>query len=229
MRYPGSAPHMLGELWMISRSTTRRHCRHTGRSRRGCASASNRASSPGRRLPSENDIMQMTGVAATTVRRAVALLRQQGLVYTVPGREPTWPGPTRDSPAGGAGEPDDGGQFSQGWNGTGGKRITGGWGVEQRGEEPVGAVAPRGGPHDLEPRGQFPRPWPVRRAQPHRVLAGEELVLGVAGRAGRGPRTDSRPRPRRAGAGGGLSSRPVDSAATGPGWQERGLPCAEHT
>ncbi len=41
---------------------------------------------PGRRLPSENDIMQMTGVAATTVRRAVALLRQQGLVYTVPGR-----------------------------------------------------------------------------------------------------------------------------------------------
>jgi DNA-binding GntR family transcriptional regulator len=41
---------------------------------------------PGKRLPSENDIQQLTGVAATTVRRAIALLREQGIVYTVPGR-----------------------------------------------------------------------------------------------------------------------------------------------
>ena len=57
---------------------------------------------------------------------------------------------------------------------------------EQGGEEPVGVGAPCGGPHDLEPGGEFAQPWPVRRAQPYRVLAGEELVLGVAGRAGRG-------------------------------------------
>lgn len=41
---------------------------------------------PGRRIPSETDLVQETGVAKTTARRAVALLREQGLVYTVPGR-----------------------------------------------------------------------------------------------------------------------------------------------
>lgn len=41
---------------------------------------------PGRRLPTEATIMQMTGVAATTVRRAIKLLREEGLIFTVPGR-----------------------------------------------------------------------------------------------------------------------------------------------
>jgi DNA-binding GntR family transcriptional regulator len=50
---------------------------------------------PGKRLPSENDIQQLTGVAATTVRRAIALLREQGIVYTVPGRG-TYPGQPPD-------------------------------------------------------------------------------------------------------------------------------------
>jgi len=42
--------------------------------------------SPGRRLPTEAAIVQMTVAAATTVRRAIRLLRNEGLVFTVPGR-----------------------------------------------------------------------------------------------------------------------------------------------
>lgn len=38
------------------------------------------------RIPSETDIMGETGVARSTARRAVALLREQGVVYTVAGR-----------------------------------------------------------------------------------------------------------------------------------------------
>jgi hypothetical protein len=45
--------------------------------------------------------------------------------------------------------------------------------LEQRGEEPVGVGAPRGGPHDLEPGGEFAQPWPVRRAQPYRSSPGK--------------------------------------------------------
>ena len=41
---------------------------------------------PGRKIPSETDIVQATGVARTTARRAVALLRAEGTVVTVPGR-----------------------------------------------------------------------------------------------------------------------------------------------
>lgn len=42
---------------------------------------------PGRPIPSEKSLMQEAeGVARTTVRRAVAHLRDQGLVYTVPQR-----------------------------------------------------------------------------------------------------------------------------------------------
>ncbi|MER6171300.1 winged helix-turn-helix domain-containing protein [Streptosporangium sp. NPDC001681] len=35
-------------------------------------------------LPSENEMMETYGVAKNTVRAAIALLREQGLVYTVP-------------------------------------------------------------------------------------------------------------------------------------------------
>jgi hypothetical protein len=55
--------------------------------------------------------------------------------------------------------------------------------LQQRGEKPVGVGAPCSGPHDLVSGGQFLQPWPVRRAQPHWVFAGDEFVLGVAGRA----------------------------------------------
>jgi GntR family transcriptional regulator len=41
---------------------------------------------PGRRIPSEKDIMDLSGVARTTARRAVALLRDEGLVVTTQGR-----------------------------------------------------------------------------------------------------------------------------------------------
>lgn len=41
---------------------------------------------PDRPIPSESAIQQETGCAATTVRRAVKLLRDEGIVYTVPGR-----------------------------------------------------------------------------------------------------------------------------------------------
>jgi DNA-binding GntR family transcriptional regulator len=35
-------------------------------------------------LPSESEMMEMYGAAKNTVRNALALLREQGLVYTVP-------------------------------------------------------------------------------------------------------------------------------------------------
>ncbi|KAB2379950.1 GntR family transcriptional regulator [Actinomadura montaniterrae] len=41
---------------------------------------------PRRRIPSESDLVQEYGVARETARRAVAYLREQGLVYTVPQR-----------------------------------------------------------------------------------------------------------------------------------------------
>jgi GntR family transcriptional regulator len=41
---------------------------------------------PGRKIPSEKDIMGETGVARTTARRAVNVLREEGLVITYGGR-----------------------------------------------------------------------------------------------------------------------------------------------
>jgi GntR family transcriptional regulator len=41
---------------------------------------------PGEPVPSEKDIQDMTGVGRSTVRRAVAYLRDEGIIYTVPGR-----------------------------------------------------------------------------------------------------------------------------------------------
>jgi GntR family transcriptional regulator len=41
---------------------------------------------PGRRIPSEKDIMDLSGVARTTARRAVEVLRNEGLVVTTQGR-----------------------------------------------------------------------------------------------------------------------------------------------
>lgn len=41
---------------------------------------------PGRRMPSEEDIHQETGAARTTIRRAMKVLRDEGLVVTIGGR-----------------------------------------------------------------------------------------------------------------------------------------------
>jgi GntR family transcriptional regulator len=41
---------------------------------------------PEQRLPSEGDLVGETGVARSTVRRSIALLRESGLIYTVQGR-----------------------------------------------------------------------------------------------------------------------------------------------
>lgn len=41
---------------------------------------------PGQRLPTERDLQQELGAAATTVRRAMRLLAAEGLVITTPGR-----------------------------------------------------------------------------------------------------------------------------------------------
>jgi DNA-binding GntR family transcriptional regulator len=41
---------------------------------------------PHRPIPSETSIVQEFGIARGTARRAVALLRERGLVYTVPQR-----------------------------------------------------------------------------------------------------------------------------------------------
>jgi DNA-binding GntR family transcriptional regulator len=41
---------------------------------------------PGQPIPSEKEITDTFGVARTTARRAVAWLREQGAIRTVPGR-----------------------------------------------------------------------------------------------------------------------------------------------
>ena len=41
---------------------------------------------PGQRLPTERQLMQELGVAATTARRAMRVLAREGLVVTTPGR-----------------------------------------------------------------------------------------------------------------------------------------------
>jgi GntR family transcriptional regulator len=41
---------------------------------------------PARKIPSESDIVQETGVASPTTRRAIALLRNEGVIFTVQGR-----------------------------------------------------------------------------------------------------------------------------------------------
>lgn len=41
---------------------------------------------PGDALPSEKDLVQEHGLARETVRRAVKVLRDEGLVVTIPGR-----------------------------------------------------------------------------------------------------------------------------------------------
>jgi len=41
---------------------------------------------PGRRMASENDLVQQYGLARTTVRRAIAVLVEEGVVTVVPQR-----------------------------------------------------------------------------------------------------------------------------------------------
>ncbi|WDZ91087.1 winged helix-turn-helix domain-containing protein [Nocardiopsis sp. HUAS JQ3] len=41
---------------------------------------------PGRRMASETDLTQQYGLARSTVRRAIAVLVEEGLVFTVPQR-----------------------------------------------------------------------------------------------------------------------------------------------
>lgn len=41
---------------------------------------------PGRRIASETDLVQQYGLARTTVRRSIALLREEGVVVVVPQR-----------------------------------------------------------------------------------------------------------------------------------------------
>ncbi|WP_435058292.1 GntR family transcriptional regulator [Streptomyces sp. bgisy060] len=41
---------------------------------------------PGRPLPSEKELTELYGVARETARRALAVLRERGLIYTVTGR-----------------------------------------------------------------------------------------------------------------------------------------------
>lgn len=41
---------------------------------------------PHKRIPTESDLVGMYGVARATARRAIAALREEGYVYTVPQR-----------------------------------------------------------------------------------------------------------------------------------------------
>jgi GntR family transcriptional regulator len=41
---------------------------------------------PDTRIPTESELMEMFEVARTTARRAIAALREEGLIYTVPQR-----------------------------------------------------------------------------------------------------------------------------------------------
>lgn len=52
---------------------------------------------PGRRIASETDLVQQYGLARTTVRRAIAVLREEGVVTVVPQRGTF----VADPPAGG--------------------------------------------------------------------------------------------------------------------------------
>lgn len=52
---------------------------------------------PGSRVPSETEIQQEFGVARTTARRAIHVLREEGHIYTVQG-EGTFVGPPSDAP-----------------------------------------------------------------------------------------------------------------------------------
>jgi GntR family transcriptional regulator len=54
---------------------------------------------PRRPIPSETTLVQEFGVARETARRAVAYLREQGLVYTVPQRGTYVTGPDSEPPA----------------------------------------------------------------------------------------------------------------------------------
>ncbi len=55
---------------------------------------------PGSRLPAERDLAVFYGVAYDTIRRATAVLREQGLIVTVHGRG-TFVARDTPSPAGG--------------------------------------------------------------------------------------------------------------------------------
>ncbi|MFC5744849.1 GntR family transcriptional regulator [Actinomadura rugatobispora] len=55
---------------------------------------------PRRRIPSESTMVQEFGVARVTARRAVAYMRQQGWVYTVPQRGTFVSEPEDEEPAG---------------------------------------------------------------------------------------------------------------------------------
>jgi GntR family transcriptional regulator len=41
---------------------------------------------PGTRIPTESELVEAFEVARTTARRAIAVLRDEGLIYTVPQR-----------------------------------------------------------------------------------------------------------------------------------------------
>jgi DNA-binding GntR family transcriptional regulator len=55
---------------------------------------------PGRAMASETQLVQQYGIARTTVRRAIAVLVQEGIVFTVPQR-----GTFVTAPADNGGEP----------------------------------------------------------------------------------------------------------------------------
>lgn len=56
------------------------------------------AIAPDEPLPSITRIQQETGLAVTTIRRAIAVLTGEGIAYTVPGRG-TYAGPAPESTA----------------------------------------------------------------------------------------------------------------------------------
>lgn len=51
---------------------------------------------PGRRIASETDLVQQYGLARTTVRRAIAVLSDEGAVVVVPQRGTFLPEPSAD-------------------------------------------------------------------------------------------------------------------------------------
>jgi hypothetical protein len=71
----------------LSGSTLLARCLRTGRSRRSSsAGIPSGKYPPNIRIPTESELVETYEVARSTARRAIAALREEGLVYTVPAR-----------------------------------------------------------------------------------------------------------------------------------------------
>lgn len=73
-------------MCQLSGSTLSARCRRTVRSRRSSSAGFSLPVPPNTRIPTESELVETYEVARSTAQRAIAALREEGLVYTVPAR-----------------------------------------------------------------------------------------------------------------------------------------------